>query len=200
MDKIEHNDSKENLRLIKDYLLFPLIIGFILFSLFHYFDNTPKDIENSLTFGLKFAVGFALISGLFMIGGIKFLRPLLTTKYSRHRNLESFIIKGFKWNKEEEIYEGKYDNFDIQLFYSFNESKILKSEFHILVKFKQISREKHKRMKPGKRFANTVLFADFIQGNHEFILRPTSSQDLMDDIKNYCAYLRENNIKPLQSD
>lgn len=200
MNRKEHNNTEVNSRLFKDYFLFPLIIGFVLISFLHWIENSPKNLENSLLYGLKFAIGFAIISAIFTIGGIKFLRPILTKKYARHRNLESFIRKGFKWNKTEEIYEGKHENFHVQLFYSFDESKILKSQFHILVKFKQISKDEFRKMKPRKRFANTVMFADFIHGHHDFFLTPTSSQDLMEDIINFCNYLKENKIVPLQDE
>jgi len=184
----------ENSRLIKEYIFYPLIIGFIIFSFLHYHDSSIKNIEKSVLFGLQFASGFAILSGLITISAVKYLRPFLSTTFGRHRNLENLVNYGFKWNDSEKYYEGKIEGYETFIFYTYQERNILKSEYHIVVKFQLIPKEKFKQMKPRKRFANTVIFPDFIQGNHDFILMPIKTEDLIEDVHNFCSYLKENNI------
>lgn len=184
-------------RLIKDYIITPFIIGLVLFAFLHWLDSEPKALEKSLVFGLQFAAGFALVMGIGTIGGIKFLRPILTQWFSRHKNLEALTKHGFKWNENNNTYEGTVDDYDSIIFYTYEEMNILQSQYHIVVKFKHLTKEQVKlKLKPQKHFAKTVMFGDFIQGHHEFYIFPTSTDDLIEDVKNFIAYLKKYDIEP----
>jgi len=185
----------ETHRLIKTYFFYPLLIGLVLFTTLHWFDSQIRNLEESLIFGLKFATGFSIVVGLTNVFGIKFIRPILDKKFTNHKRLDALTKFGFVLSRENNIYSGNIQAYRTEFYYAYEEMDILKSRYYIVVIFEQISKEKHKTLKPWKLFDNTSIGANYMVGYHEFMLFPPKTSDLLSDVNAFCSYLKRNNIK-----
>ena len=182
--------------MLKEYVLFPFILGLVLFTVLHYFDSEIKSFEESVIFGIKFAALFAIGLGTVTIFGNRLIRPILDSRFTKHRNLNNLKKYGFEYVPDRKVFKSEYKGFETEIFYAYEESEILKSRFVIVMKFGRISESKLKTLKIGKQFANSAIFEDFLIGHHRFVIKPPSTKDLLMDIDNFFNYLTKNEIKP----
>ena len=182
-----------NSRFIKDYLIPPFLMGLLIFPILHWIDN-KESIFDSLRFGLIFSILFAFFSYLSMSLGIKKIRPLFNKRFKRHKNLENFLKIGFEYLPDEEIYTSTYKGYETEIFYAYVEDEIFHSRYVIVMKFEHIPDSKLKKLKIGKKFANSRIYNDYLCGYHKFVFKPPSTKDIIKDIEKFYSYLVNNKI------